>query len=105
MGTSYARLLPSALEANRSIVAMLQLSLALHYEWAPFQAQHRFPFEPAFRAQRLCRHLLNVLAGLAILQDSHEVRGGTAWAACAGILCCTGCLPCNAARFSSVSLS
>lgn len=36
---------------------------------------HRFPFEPAFRAQRLCRHLLNCVAGLSILADSHEVLG------------------------------
>ena len=46
---------------------------AEYYPWRPL---HRFPFDAGFRAQRLCRHLLNVVASLVILTDSHEVRGG-----------------------------
>ncbi len=34
----------------------------------------RFPFEPGYRTQRLCRHLLNVLVTFAITMDSQETR-------------------------------
>lgn len=35
--------------------------------------KRRFPFDTAYRAQRLCRHMLNVLAAFAITMDS-QVR-------------------------------
>lgn len=45
-------------------------------EFYPFSSMHTFPFDPAFRAQRLCRHMLNVVAGCSILADSHDVSLG-----------------------------
>ncbi|KAL4422137.1 hypothetical protein ABPG77_006826 [Micractinium sp. CCAP 211/92] len=47
----------------------------LHYEFYPRSAIHRFQFEAGFRAQRLCRHMLNIIAGAVIVLDSHEVAG------------------------------
>lgn len=43
---------------------------------------HRFPFEPAYRAQRLCRHMLNVVATFATTFDAHETYE-VRWARCA----------------------
>lgn len=38
------------------------------------QRQRRFPFRPAKRAQRLCRHLLNVAGSFYAALDSHDTR-------------------------------
>ncbi|PSC68341.1 Photosystem I reaction center subunit chloroplastic [Micractinium conductrix] len=79
IGSLYARLLPDAMSTSAGIVQMLQLNMALKYEIYPFaRFAHRFPFESGFRAQRLCRHMLNVVAGAIIVLDSHsqpEVHG------------------------------
>lgn len=75
MSRRFATLLPDAWRAHSHIVTMLGLHAALQFEVYPGQTARRFPFDAAFRAQRLCRHLLNVVASLIILNDSHEVRG------------------------------
>lgn len=49
---------------------MLRLMLRLMVQWC--------------RAQRLCRHMLNVVASVPILMDSHEVHA----APCCAALCC-----------------
>ncbi|KAL4458444.1 hypothetical protein ABPG75_013309 [Micractinium tetrahymenae] len=75
IGSVYARLLPDAFSTSAGIVAMLGMGPALHYEFYPRSAIHRFPFDAGFRAQRLCRHMLNIVAGAVIVLDSHEVSG------------------------------
>ncbi|KAL4854992.1 hypothetical protein ACK3TF_004458 [Chlorella vulgaris] len=73
MGTGYASQLPLLRSTSDRIVAMLQLRTALSFEWYPFSTSHRFPFEAGFRSQRLCRHMLNVVAAVPILLDSNDV--------------------------------
>lgn len=49
IGSVYARLLPDAFSTSAGIVAMLGMGPALHYEFYPRSAIHRFQFDAGFR--------------------------------------------------------
>jgi hypothetical protein len=52
ISTSYAQQLPGLMSIADQIVALVQLRTPLAYEWYPFSATRRFPFDAGFRQDR-----------------------------------------------------
>ncbi|KAK2080116.1 hypothetical protein QBZ16_002512 [Prototheca wickerhamii] len=78
MGGQYLKAVPRGKPLALNIGAMAALEQALHYEYYPFSKVKRFPFVPAMRAQRLCRHMLNVLFAFLTALDSQESQSAPA---------------------------
>ncbi|KAL6770813.1 hypothetical protein ACKKBF_B32780 [Auxenochlorella protothecoides x Auxenochlorella symbiontica] len=72
VGAAYLAVLPQLKAIAMLIGAMGALEPALHYEYYPFSKVKRFPFVAAKRAQRLCRHLLNVAGSFSAALDAHD---------------------------------
>lgn len=74
LGPVYARFFLRSMQANALVSGMAPLIPTLRFEWHPLERLHRLPEEAAFRAQRLCRHCLNVLSSFAASMDAHYIQ-------------------------------
>ncbi|KAL6769893.1 hypothetical protein ACKKBG_A32775 [Auxenochlorella protothecoides x Auxenochlorella symbiontica] len=74
LGGDYMDSVPLGKTVGQNIGAMAALDQALHYEYYPFSKVKRFPFVAAGRAQKLCRHMLNVSSSFLSALDSHDTH-------------------------------
>ncbi|KAL4430699.1 hypothetical protein ABPG75_005955 [Micractinium tetrahymenae] len=74
LGPVYTCFFLRSKQANALVSGMVPLVPTLRFEWNPLEHPHRLPQDAAFRAQRLCRHCLNVLSAFATSMDAHHIQ-------------------------------